>query len=196
MYQDLTLFLRKALLFLQIFDEAFVTHVRNAIEIGCFHGTSTNLMISVFRQLSPGFENITCMDPWEDTYNEAGNVPWHPDWHQQYQKFLENTKSNADFIRICRGKSQELLPTQPLEPLYDFAYIDGDHTEEGTYIDAMNILPRMRKGGYILFDDYLWGDYIHQPELTPKRAVDRFVEENKDKVHVAFSNYQVLVKVK
>ena len=39
---------------------------------------------------------------------------------------------------------------------YDFIYIDGDHTNEGVFIDSVLSFPLLKNGGIIIFDDYLW----------------------------------------
>ena len=41
-----------------------------------------------------------------------------------------------------------------LDNTIDFAYIDGDHSPEQVYKDAINILPKMKSNSIILFDDY------------------------------------------
>jgi len=195
MYHDLTPFIRRNLELIGQRDPEFYKRVTHAIEIGCFHGTTTNLLVDTFTRHNPeGFKSVTCVDPWSDDYMEVGNVPWNPVWQGQYSKFLANTLRNQDKIEIRRGASQQIVPTLTGRT-FDFAYIDGEHTEEATYKDACNVLPLMKPGGYILFDDYLWGDYVNQPELTPKRAVDRFVEENKERVEVIHQDFQFLVRV-
>jgi hypothetical protein len=196
MFADFTVNIRKALGFLATFDPPFMARVKHALEIGCYQGTTTNLLCDTFTKSSNVFESITCMDPWDDDYRELGNVPWHPNWNGQYQMFIKNTSRISALVNVRRGQSQQLLKEMPCEPTFDFVYVDGDHTEEGTWQDAINALPRTCKGGYILFDDYLWGEYEKQPELTPKRAVDRFVAEFKDSVEVVYQDFQLMVRVK
>jgi hypothetical protein len=36
----------------------------------------------------------------------------------------------------------------------NFVYIDGDHSPEQVYKDAVNMLPKMKSNGIILFYDY------------------------------------------
>jgi hypothetical protein len=197
MFHDLTANIRRMLALIQQRDPEFYKRATHVIEIGCFHGTTTNLLVDTFQQHNPeGFQNVTCVDPWSDDYQELGNVPWNPVWNGQYTKFQENTQRNVQKIDVRRGPSQQVVPTLNGEKTFDFAYIDGEHTEAATYTDAINVLPMMKPGSYILFDDYLWGDYNNEPDLTPKRAVDRFVEDFKDRVEVVHQDFQFLVRVK
>jgi hypothetical protein len=77
---------------------------------------------------------------------------------------------------------------------FGLIYIDGDHTEDGVYNDAVqywNLLldsPR-NAGGYMLFDDY------GQSEETA-RGIDRFLETQKGNFDLLVKDYQVLIRRK
>lgn len=53
----------------------------------------------------------------------------------------------------------------------DILFIDGDHSYNGVMNDFFNYKDFVKKGGYIIFDDYL--DSIHSPEVKP--SVDNIV---------------------
>ena len=53
----------------------------------------------------------------------------------------------------------------------DILFIDGDHSYNGVRKDFNNYKDLVKKGGYIIFDDYM--DQIHSPEV--KSAVDDIV---------------------
>ena len=38
----------------------------------------------------------------------------------------------------------------------DILHIDGNHTEDSAYFDAVHWLPKVKQGGYIWFDDVNW----------------------------------------
>ena len=42
--------------------------------------------------------------------------------------------------------------------VYQFAHIDGDHTETATINNYLNVLRLMPNGGIIVFDDIYWSD--------------------------------------
>jgi len=54
------------------------------------------------------------------------------------------------------GKAQDIIPS--LTDEFDLAFIDGDKRE---YIEYYNsIFPKLKKGGFILADNVLWGNKI------------------------------------
>jgi hypothetical protein len=176
----------------------FVAAVRDVVEVGCFHGRTTNLLCDVFRDQSPAFRAVTCIDPWDDGFEEPGNPSANHLWRGQLERFTRNTERNAPWIRAIRASSHAALPVlarAPDPPQYDLAYVDGDHTAMGVYLDAVLLLPLMRRGGYILFDDYLWGEGRVDPALAPKLGIDRFLEEHRERVRVVHQDYQLLAHV-
>ena len=54
----------------------------------------------------------------------------------------------------------------------DILFIDGDHSYSGVLNDFMLYERLVRKGGYIVFDDY--NDKQHSPEVKP--AVDGLIQ--------------------
>ena len=105
-----------------------------------------------------------------------------------YDIFINNTKYNQNKIIIQRGLSIDILTK--LEKIYDFVYIDGDHSEKAVWIDAIYSFKILRNNGIIIFDDYEW----NQGDKSPKNAIDRFLNEYKDHIEVISINYQVVVR--
>lgn len=66
----------------------------------------------------------------------------------------------ADRIHLHIGDALELVPRMEVE--WDLAFIDADKRQ---YVDYYNmLLPRMRKGGFILADNTLWyGRVVETP---------------------------------
>jgi predicted O-methyltransferase YrrM len=54
-------------------------------------------------------------------------------------------------VELREGKSQAILPT--LDPPFDFAFVDGDHSTEGATRDLELALPLMSREAYILCHD-------------------------------------------
>jgi GR25 family glycosyltransferase involved in LPS biosynthesis len=78
--------------------------------------------------------------------------------------------------------------------IYDFIYIDGDHTANGVYNDAINSFPALKKGGVMAFDDYLWVADSGKREDAPKDGIDKFLDEYKDSIDIIEQTYQVWVR--
>jgi hypothetical protein len=160
--------------------------VETALEIGCFEGLTTNYICD--NLLIEG-GRIVCVDPLTDEY-----LPGHKDnemFKGQYERFIRNTAGRP--VQLIRKKSVDAH--KELKDLrFGLIYIDGDHTEDGVYNDAVqywNLLldsPR-NAGGYMLFDDY------GQSEETA-RGIDRFLETQKGNFDLLVKDYQVLIRRK
>lgn len=76
--------------------------------------------------------------------------------------------------------------------LYDFVYVDGDHTAYGVLKDAVNAYECLKPWGILAFDDYQWsgGD---GPEDRPGMAIDAFLGIYKNKIEVIIKDYQCWV---
>lgn len=161
----------------------------NFLEIGSFEGLSTNYFIDNFLCGEKSF--ITCIDPFIK-YGES-TLTKMSEWdiyinESTYDKFINNTFKNRDKIILKRGLSIDILPT--LGQIYDFIYIDGDHSEDAVWLDAIYSFKILRKNGIIVFDDYEW----NTGKKSPKAAIDRFLHEYKDFIEVLDINNQVIVK--
>jgi predicted O-methyltransferase YrrM len=176
--------------FHRIFNN-IITTPTNIIEIGCFEGYGT-LKLHELLGTHPN-SKITCIDPWDDVYVK-GNSEFSdidPIFVNQYNTFMKNTSKIYDKLIIKRGYSTEELPKLDLLN-YDFAYVDGDHSENQVYLDGKLLLPLMKSGSIILFDDYNWS---HKTQRTSV-GIERFISEYKDYINVIFRGpVQCAIKV-
>lgn len=72
----------------------------------------------------------------------------------------------------------------------DFAYIDGDHTPEQVYKDAVNIFPKMKDGSVILFDDY---EFSTNGIITAD-GINKFISEYSGKYDLLLKNWQLAIR--
>jgi len=132
-----------------------VLGARSALEIGTFTGTSA---ISIARGLVPG-GRLICFDQ---------NFKWTSIARRYWMR-----AGLQDKIELRLGDAQRLLPHfRPAAPL-DFVFIDADKESYDAYYEA--VLPHVRRGGLILFDNMLrGGELVHPTEKnTPtNRAID------------------------
>ena len=177
--------------YFRIFSE-ICTMPSNIIEIGCFEGFGT---LKLHQLLGSHTESkIVCIDPWDDVYvkNKTEFVDIDPIFVNQYEKFMNNTKSIIDKLIIKRGYSTDVLPTLE-KGTFDFAYVDGDHSENQVYLDGKLLFPVMKHGGIILFDDYNWQ---HGNEIT-KNGIERFISEFNEQIDVLFRGpVQCAIKIR
>jgi caffeoyl-CoA O-methyltransferase len=111
--------------------------VKSAIEVGTFTGYSS---LCIARALPPD-GRLICLDASDE-------------WTATARKYWAKA-GLQDQIELRLGPA---IPTlQHLEPglTFDFAFIDANKTEYDAYYELL--LPRVRCGGLILFDNMLWG---------------------------------------
>ena len=60
-------------------------------------------------------------------------------------------------VTIKEGRSGDVLRTLPLRH-YDLIYVDGSHTARDVLQDAVLGWGLLKRGGLMIFDDYLWVD--------------------------------------
>lgn len=171
-----------------LFPELVTTRF-TAVEIGCFEGKGSLLMAS--KLCAYPESRLYCIDPWDDVYIKTDERLSTPKINGmclgQYGRFISNTKSEARIIPL-KGTSDERIPELPDD--LDFAYIDGDHTPEQVYKDAIHIFRKMKPGGIVLFDDY---QFSVNGVITAE-GIDRFLEEHACDLEILFKGVQVAVR--
>jgi caffeoyl-CoA O-methyltransferase len=127
-----------------------------AVEVGTFTGTSS---ISIARGLAPGGK-LMCFEK---------DFRWISIARRYWMK-----AGVQDRIDLRLGKAHELLAHyRPPGPL-DFVFIDADKESYDLYYEAL--LPVMRAGGLMVFDNMLRGGEVIDPfkKNTPaNRAIDQ-----------------------
>lgn len=184
---DLTCNLRNSLKI--IFPEK-PTEKFTCAEIGCFEGVGSVLIQNYL--CNHGESRLICIDPWDDVHCKKGDKRmsfWDHACRGQAARFKANTK-DYDKIVPMQGYSDEVIPKLEDESL-DFVYVDGDHSPQQVYVDAVNIFPKMKSGSVILFDDYLWN--MHG--MVTKEGIDKFLTEYASKCTIILNAYQLAVRV-
>lgn len=188
-------------------NQAFVTNVKKlnlmslnlCLEIGVFEGKTTNYIID---NMLTDIGKLICVDPLQNSYlienltpnDELNNIKYRNCFKQQYDRFIKNTEPNFKKIELYRELSSTALPKLALKykNQLDFIYVDGDHREQGVYLDGLMALELTKPGGIILFDDYLWEDC--SGIQTAKKGIDRFLNNHQNNIQILISNYQLAIK--
>ncbi len=166
------------------------------LEVGSFEGRST--VWTMEHMLEDG-GTIVCIDAWEDLEHEAyrdmsmGSVEERFD----YNLALVGTcfaKRKAQKIKAYSQPALGGILGQPGElESYDFIYIDGSHDAPVVLTDACQAWSLLRRGGIMMFDDYLFGDprdVLHRPRI----AIDAFVNIFAEQLVVVHQGYQYAVQ--
>jgi caffeoyl-CoA O-methyltransferase len=130
-----------------------------AVEVGTFTGHSS---ICIARGL-PRNGDLHCFDRSED-YTAIAREFWA-------------RAGVEDRISLHVGEAIERLAELPDAPV-DFAFVDADKTGYSSYYEAL--LPRLRPGGLIAFDNMLWGGDVIDPEADS--ADTRAIRELNDRL--------------
>ena len=76
-------------------------------------------------------------------------------------------------MKIIRDYSFRAIPKLP-DSHYDIVLIDGNHSYERVKGDGKLVIPKLKAGGWLIFDDY------HPVWAASMRAIDEFRREEKD----------------
>lgn len=118
------------------------------LEIGTFTGYSA---ICLARGLKPGGKLITT-----EINDELAGFS---------RSYFEKT-GLADRIILMSGKAQDIIPE--LDEVFDLVFIDGDKRE---YIEYYRLIfDKVRKGGFILADNVLWGGKVLEKETKDQQT--------------------------
>jgi len=158
------------------------------LEIGVFEGKTTTWLLEHVSQ-----SHITMIEPDPGPNFWYNLKPWIEDGKKSIHPRLEWKKCYS--FNYLSG----LLPDEK----FDMIYIDGDHNACGVLEDAVMAWRHLKKGGMLLFDDYLmkvkdpWF-YISHKEFNdklvwqhPKNAIDAFMNIYKGQYSVFIDNYQI-----
>lgn len=114
-----------------------------ALEIGSHIGSSA-LFIGAGMKRSGGAE-LLCVDTWMNQTMPDGEA-------DTFNTFQTNTREYESLIIPIRKLSGDLTAEDIGSPL-DFAFIDGDHSEDAVREDFLLLEPHMKPGSVIAFHD-------------------------------------------
>jgi len=145
-----------------------------AVEVGTFTGTSS---ISIARHLAPGGK-LVCFDQ-DFRYTSIARRYWIRAGVQ-------------DRIDLRLGDAHRLVPHfRPQNPL-DFVFIDADKEAYDTYFELL--VPHVRTGGLILFDNMLRGGEVVDP-IAKNTPVNRAIDQLNRKLAVDIRVQSVLLPI-
>lgn len=83
---------------------------------------------------------------------------------------------NIEWVREYSWYAAELFPNE----YFDWIYLDGDHHYEAVKKDLESFAPKIKSGGILCGDDWLWGPARDELEIKRpiKRAVTEFLDQS------------------
>jgi predicted O-methyltransferase YrrM len=139
---------------------ARVLGARRAVEVGTFTGYSA---ISIARGLAAD-GRLVCCDRNEE-------------WAAIARRYFARA-GVADRITLRLGPALDTVRGLPHAPEIDLVFIDADKTAYRAYYEEL--LPRLRPGGVVAFDNVLWGGAVVEAsdtsdDTTAIRALNDFL---------------------
>jgi hypothetical protein len=113
---------------------------------------------------------------------------WNHACKGQRGRFYNNVKGVPNIV-VLQGTSDTMIPHIG-DGQVDFVYIDGDHSPEQVYKDAIHMFSKMKKGGIMLFDDY---EFVKDAIKTAD-GIDRFLSECTG-YELLFKRWQLAIRV-
>ena len=161
------------------------------LEIGAYEGRATTWIVE--NMMEDGGE-IVCIDTWkggeEHTSGEMDGAGLRFDENIKLVR-EKHPKRNVTAMKYLSNVALPLLSIDQRN--FDFIYIDGSHVAKDVLTDACMAWPLLKKGGIMVFDDYLWGD-MARPNHVPKPAIDAFVNIFIEELKVVHIGYQFIVR--
>lgn len=153
------------------------------LQIGAYTGDATQWLLD-----NREVEYIYDVDTWEGSKENAHESINFSEVEQVWDsRFKDNDK-----VKKFPMTSDAFFSSWNF-PMFNFIYIDGDHTALQTALDGLNGFRLLEEGGVMAFDDYGW---IDNPSefLRPKRGIDAFLSICNGQYRVKEIGYQVWVQ--
>ncbi len=174
------------------------------LEIGSFEGQATCWLMQFCSRWHP--LEIHCVDTWEGGVEHHAGGAYEVDMVAVEQRFRRNVEeaarslSHGVELRLHKTISADALVNllhQGYSDYFDLIYVDGSHLAADVLQDAVLGFRLLRRGGLLIFDDYLWiGDPNApvDPYAIPKVAIDAFINLYRPRLRLLqASNLQVYV---
>ena len=112
-------------------------------------------------------------------------------------EYIENNLKPYKNFTYCLGDSSDvcrkLTHGEKIKEFVDLAYIDGNHMSKFVLEDAINCFYLTKNGGYIIFDDYGWGE-SGESRARPATGIEAFLHAYEKYLKVVDVGWQVILK--
>lgn len=154
--------------FLRDFIE--IHDLRNLLELGFFHGKSTAFMAAILEELGRGHIITMDLKSARKRRPAIGTV--------LSELRLTHRVTPVYSHRSFTWELRRLLAQSP-RPAFDFCYIDGAHTWDGTGFSFLLIDLLLKPGGWVIFDDLDWSLATSQAAAKNMHRFKAYSDEEK-----------------
>lgn len=154
------------------------------LQIGAYTGDAS---VWLYHNILKNSESVLVdVDTWEGSEEP---VHYEMNWHTVESLYDIKTAAGRLDRKIVKYKGTSDSFFKNNREVYDFIYIDGDHTAYGVLKDAVAAYECLAVNGIIAFDDYQWSAGLGAIK-EPKMAIDAFSIIYADKVEEILIGYQ------
>lgn len=159
-----------------------------ALQIGAYTGDASVWMY--YNILKHPDSILIDVDTWS-----GSDEPAHHEMNWQSVETIYDAKTSQGRLdkKIVKFKGTSDWFFKNNVEMYDFIYVDGDHTAPSVIKDAVNSFDCLKPGGIIAFDDYQWSAGLGVSK-EPKAAIDAFYTIYIDRIEVLVNGYQFWVR--
>lgn len=158
---------------------------KKILEIGSYEGLSSCFFLDYYAK-----SYLVCVDPFiepnEEYYNQNFSIT--------EKNFDYNLKKYSSRFKKIRLKSEDFFKDLPIEEKFDIIFIDGEHNADVVYFDAINSWKHLKKGGYLIFDDFFCDEFKNKNN-NPIIGIKKFTEKCSDFKIVALYSQLILKKI-
>jgi hypothetical protein len=142
------------------------------LEIGCLYGVNSVMMHQFSKLL---FEDVDFLliDPLDGYYEKGMNDPFTglPVSEAVLKANLAaNFVAEEDYVLMKDYSFSQPVVEKASQKIYDYIFIDGDHSFHGIKKDCEIYIPLLAEGGVVVIDDY---DHSAWPDVT--QYVDEYL---------------------
>ncbi len=142
-------------------------NIKHILEIGSYEGRSAIFFLKNFSK-----SVITCVDTWEGSDEHINNS-----FEQIEKNFDLNTSFYQNNNLLIKKKMTSNIFFKKNRKYFDLIYVDGDHSSYQVKIDIENSWNSLKKGGFLVLDDYMWW-YYKDLKKNPSTPINNFIIEN------------------
>lgn len=130
--------------------------------------------------------HVTCIDSWE-------NIEDSDAFAQAKARYEQNTAEFADRRTTYQAYSSHIAHTLPVNH-YKLIYIDGSHYADDVLNDALDTWHLLQKGGFMVFDDFIFRFELYKSNKNPPYAIKAFIRLMRDECRVVAVGPQVIIQ--
>lgn len=160
------------------------------VEIGVWKGALSKKVLKIVQP-----KEFHLIDPWlfqpefKERWYGGALAEDQKDMDKIYSYVLNKFKKYKNII-IHRDYSEK-ISEKFQNNYFDWIYLDGNHHYEFVKKDIELYLPKLKKGGYLIGDDYLWGKQYSYPV---KKALNEFLDKKLIKKVIIKDSFFIFLK--